>query len=294
MNAVLIPVGYAFCWGVGTTLAKLALAEISAPTLLLIQLSVSVVFLYGVCYWKSERLPLTWRSLKRGVAGIFEPALAYMVGTIGLSLTTVTHASLIGSTEVVLTIIFAAIFLQERLTTSKILLAIASFLGVFLLISDSIKAEGQGNFFGDCLIFIATLFAVGYVLLSKHQISQGTPLELTTSQQLVGLLVTVICFGLLSLLHPDYEISAFGIPPHYWLLAIAAGLMQYALAFLLYLTSLQTLPASQAAFYVGLIPIFGITSAMMLMGEQPNRMQYLGGFFVLGSSYLANRLQQTG
>ncbi len=176
MKHLIISLGYACCWGVGTTLAKLALTEISPTTLLIIQLLASVLFLYALLYCQKQRLPTIQQSFKQGTAGVFEPALAYMVGTIGLSLTTASNASLIGSTEVILTILFAALFLKEKLTRTKIILAIVSFIGVFLLIGEA-NTGSASSILGDLLVLLGTLFAVGYVIFSKTQIAQVSALE---------------------------------------------------------------------------------------------------------------------
>jgi drug/metabolite transporter (DMT)-like permease len=291
MNHVILPLSYAFCWGVGVTLTKVALSEMTATTLLIIQLLSSVLFLTTICYLKERHIPFSWLSLKRGFAGIFEPALAYMVGIFGVQMTTASNATLIGSSEVILTILFAAVFLQEALTRSKLLLATTSFVGILLLMWRNAEGASQSSLLGDLLVLIGTLFAVVYVLLSKKHVETSSPLQLTASQQLVGLVVTVFCFALLSTLSPGYEISAEGIPLAFWLLAIASGIMQYALAFLFYLIALQTIPVSQAAFYVALIPVFGVVSAVLILGEQPSLTQWMGGLLVVASSYCANQLK---
>lgn len=293
MKTTLIALSYAFCWGTGLTLAKIALAEISVTTLLVIQLLSSVLFLYIACYLKEHKIPLSFKNLKQGIAGIFEPALAYMVGTLGLALTTASNATLIGSTEVVLTVLFAALFLGEKLTLSKLMLAVVSFSGVFFLLGTDTQGAMTSSLVGDLLVLLGTVFAVVYVLVSKAQIATASPLELTASQQMVGLIVTVFCFGSLSLFVPSYEVDATGISPQFWLLAIASGFMQYALAFLLYLTVLQSTPVSHAAFYIALIPIFGVASAIILLGEQPNLLQWIGAGLIITSSYFANRLRAT-
>ncbi|MBE9103122.1 DMT family transporter [Vacuolonema iberomarrocanum] len=291
MIYVFLALSYAFCWGVGVTLTKIALAEISATTLLLIQLTSSVLFLAILCYWQSRQLPFSITHLKQGVAGIFEPALSYMLGIFGVQMTTASNATLIGSSEVILTLICAAIFLREPLTRTKLSLASISFIGVILLLLEDTQDTGQTSLLGNLLVLLGTIFAVFYVLCSKQQIASIDPLQLTASQQWVGLLVTVVCFGLLSTLNPLYEVSAVGISPPFWVLAIASGIMQYALAFLLYLISLRRLLASQAAFYIALIPVFGVASAVVLLGEQPSLAQWMGGLLVIGSSYCASRWQ---
>ncbi|WP_088891740.1 DMT family transporter [Leptolyngbya ohadii] len=291
MNRILLALGYAFCWGVGVTLTKVALSEISATTLLILQLLSSVVFLLFICYGHDRQLPFSWRHLQQGMAGIFEPALAYMVGIFGLRMTTASNATLIGSSEVILTIVFAALFLGETLTRRKLLLSGISFLGVVLLMLQDAEGTRHASLLGDLLVLLGTVFAVLYVLFSKRQIETAHPLRLTASQQLVGLIVTVLCFGLLSSFNPTYEVSVAGISPSFWLLAIGSGIMQYGLGFLLYLTALRSIPASQAAFFVALIPVFGVASAVVIIGEQPSLFQWLGGVLVVFSSYWANQLE---
>ncbi|MEM1255378.1 MAG: DMT family transporter [Cyanobacteria bacterium P01_H01_bin.21] len=290
MNSTLIAISYAFCWGVGITLTKVALSEITPTTLLIIQLFSSVLFLMTACQLMAQPLPLSWQQLKQGVAGIFEPALAYMFGIVGIQMTTASNATLISSTEVILTIVLAAVFLKEKLTRIKLLLAGISCVGVLLLMLKDAQSTGQSSLVGDVLVLIGTLFAVCYALLSKQQIAAAHPLQLTTAQQTIGLIATVLCFSVLSMLNPVYEVSAANISLPFWLLAIGSGIMQYALAFLLYLIALQTVPASHAAFYLTLIPVFGVTSAVLIIGEQPSLAQAIGGCLVVVSSYCANRL----
>jgi drug/metabolite transporter (DMT)-like permease len=291
MNKIIIALSYAFCWGVGVTLTKIALSEIAPTTLLVIQLLSSVLFLATVCYLKERQLPFSWQRLKQGFAGIFEPALAYMFGIFGVKMTTVSNATLIASTEVILTILFAAAFLGEKLTRAKFLLAGISFVGVFLLMLKDAQGANHSSLIGDSLVLLGTLFAVFYVLFSKKQIKTANPLQLTTSQQTVGLITTVLCFSMLSILNPSYEVNVVNISPQFWLLAIGSGIMQYALAFLLYLVALQNLPVSHAAFYLALIPVFGIASAVVIIGEYPSLAQWVGGGLVVVSTYYANRLK---
>ncbi len=293
MNKIIIALSYAFCWGVGVTLTKIALSEITATTLLTIQLLSSVLFLATVCCLKERQLPFSWQRLKQGFAGIFEPALAYMFGIFGVKMTTVSNATLIASTEVILTILFAAAFLGEKLTREKFLLAGISFAGVSLLMLKDTQGASYSSLIGDSLVLLGTLFAVFYVLFSKKQIETANPLQLTTSQQTVGLITTVLCFSVLSILNPSYEVNVANISPQFWLLAVGSGIMQYALAFLLYLVALQNLPVSHAAFYLTLIPVFGVASAVVIIGEQPNLAQWVGGGLVVVSSYYANRLKPT-
>ncbi len=291
MNKSIIALSYAFCWGVGVTLTKLALSEITAATLLVIQLLSSVLFLATVSYLQEHKLPFSWQRLKQGFAGICEPGLAYMFGIFGVKLTSVGNATLIASSEVILTVVLAAVFLGERLTRSKVMMAGISLAGITLLLLNNGQAGGYTSLVGDLLILMGTLFAVLYALLSKKQIETNNPIQLTTSQQTVGLVTTIICFSILAHFDSAYTINLANIPFRFLLLAVASGILQYALAFFLYLVVLKNLPVSHAAFYLALIPVFGIVSAAILLGEQPSLVQWLGGLLIIASSCCAGKLK---
>ena len=141
-------------------------------------------------------------------------------------------------------------------------------------------------------MLIGTIFAVFYVFFSKKQIEEtANPFQLTLSQQLVGLIMTAFCFGLLSTINPGYEVNVAGISPQFWLLAVVSGIMQYALGFLLYLIALQDTPVSHAAFYLALSPVFGVVSAVVMINERISLAQWIGGLLIIVSAYCANRLK---
>jgi drug/metabolite transporter (DMT)-like permease len=290
MNNIAIIVSYAFCWGVGVTLTKLTLSGIPVATLIPIQLLSSVLFLTTIYSFKYRQSPFSSNILKQGAAGIFEPGLSHMFGIFGLKITTAGNATLILASEVILTILLAAAFFGEKLTRIKLLLAGTSFTGILLLVLKNAESGSHASVIGDLLVLIGTIFAVFYVLLSKKQIGTANPLQITTAQQLVGLITTVFCFKALSIIDPIYKISLAGISPKFWLLAVISGILQ-AFAFLLYLIALKTVSVSQAAFYVTLIPVFGVTSAIIIIGEQPSSIQWIGAGLVILSAYFANRLK---
>jgi drug/metabolite transporter (DMT)-like permease len=290
MNNIAIVVSYACCWGVCVTLTKLTLSGIPTATLIAIQLLTSVLFLTTIYTFKYRQFPFSSKSFKQGSAGIFDPALSHMFGIFGLKMTTASNATLILASEVILTIILAAVFFGEKLTRIKLLLAGTSFAGIMLLMLTDAEGGSHASVIGDLLVFLGNIFAVVYVLLSKKQIGGADPLQLTASQQLVGLITIGFCFQALSTIDPIYKISLAGISPKFWLLAVGSGILQ-ALAFLFYLTALQTVSVSQAAFYLSLIPVFGVTSAIIIIGEQPNSTQWIGAGLVIISAYFANQLE---
>ena len=61
-----------------------------------------------------------------------------------------------------------------------------------------------------------------------------------------------------------------------WLLAAASGLVQYALAFSLYMAALKTIRASLAGSFLNLVPLFGFAGASLFLHEAISWQQLLG------------------
>jgi drug/metabolite transporter (DMT)-like permease len=60
-----------------------------------------------------------------------------------------------------------------------------------------------------------------------------------------------------------------------------SGLMYYAAAFWFYLTGLRSVPATVAGGFLNLIPVFGITTAYVFLGERLSLTQWAGATTIL-------------
>lgn len=72
----------------------------------------------------------------------------------------------------------------------------------------------------------------------------------------------------------------------------AGGLVYYALAFWLYLIGLKRVPASLAALFLNLIPIFGVSAAYLFLGEGLTIAQWSGALLILVAVAALLRLQR--
>ena len=277
---------YSAAWGLGITLSKIALTSFDALTLLTIQLSSSVLFLVGVLVARRGWRSLRSLSMKHGLPGILEPGMSYLFGTVGLSRTSATNASLIGSSEILLTIIASVLFLHESVRPRQFVLAVVGSLGVAVIAFQDAQSDALGMFWGDALVFVGILFGVAYTLTSKRLIATSTPLAMVTSQQLFGLGAIVAFRFVVSIVSSRYEV-AVAVAPGAWVLAVVSGIFSYAVAFLSYLSAIRHLSASRASFFLILIPVFATLSAVLLIGERVTSAHLVGGALIIGSAYLS-------
>lgn len=97
--------------------------------------------------------------------------------TIGLSITSPVNASIMTTTMPIVTMVLAALFLHEPVTSKKVLGIFLGAIGAFILITGSTQAHGavnEGKLTGDILCLMAQLCFATYLTIFKHLIQRYT------------------------------------------------------------------------------------------------------------------------
>jgi drug/metabolite transporter (DMT)-like permease len=276
-------IGSAACWGLATAMSKQALAYAPPLTLVVLQLSASVLFMSILLLVRGIRPSFTRHERRAALSGALEPGLAYAFGIAGLGLTSATNASLISATEPILVVVLAFVIFGVRTQRRNILAVVVAVIGVvFASLGGETEVSATGTIrLGDGLIVVATMFAALYVVVTSRLVNTVSPVLLAFLQQIVGWVVA----GMIALIAISVEaerprLSDLGDGAG-WI--VSSGLVQYAFAFLLYLRALQYLPVSIAAIFLTLIPVFGVGGAALLLGETVSAAQWLGGAMIIGA-----------
>ena len=290
--AVVAAILSAACWGSATVMSKGVLYHMPPITLLAIQLTASITVLWLAVLVLRFRVRLDRPTRQASLSGLLEPGIAYTLGITGLALTTASNAALIGAAEPLFILFLAWLVLKEQPGPPILLLAAVATLGlVLVVVPDASGFAGQGSLIGDALLLAGTLFAAFYVIATRRLVGTIEPLPLSALQQSVGLIWTlgVLAIALLA------GLATLGLDGLSWpvlLMAATSGVIQYALAFWLYLFALQSLPANIAGFYLTLIPVFGIAAAFAFLGEALSRPQWIGAILIIASVGAVSRLQR--
>jgi drug/metabolite transporter (DMT)-like permease len=268
-------------------MTKEALSEIPPFTLLVVQMATSVFVLWVATLASRARFRLNRRARNAAATGVLEPGLAYAVGVPGLALTSAANASVISAAEPALILLLAWLLLKQPPKASTTIAIVVAMAGLVMVAAPDIGEAGPGDLRGDFLILLGTLFAAGYVVLSSRYVVEITPLPLAAMQQTVGLAVATVVLGAASL--AGSERVPTSISHTNLLIAMASGVVQYALAFWFYLVGLKTLAPSTAGLFLALTPVFGVTGAIVFLGESIVLLQAIGSVFVIGAVFLAAR-----
>jgi drug/metabolite transporter (DMT)-like permease len=267
----------AACWGLGTVLSKALLHQFLPLLLLVVQLVGSLLFLWTVTAMRQQLPPLHWRVLKLGLTGLLEPGLTYVLGMIGLTMTTASSATLIGASEPIWVVLLAALLLGERITWPVAGTLALALLGVGLIVGTVPTLESDVAI-GNLLICLSAFSAATYVVLTKRLVIALNPMPLAALQQTFGL-------GLVGLgwLGWGSDNLTDSLPPSgaIWAIALISGVLQYALPFWFYLVALQGTTAAISSLFLMLIPLFGVSGAYVWLGEQPIALQGIGALLIL-------------
>ena len=202
--------------------------------------------------------------------GICEPCLYFLFEAKALELTSASQAGMITAMLPLLVAILAWSWLKEsisRQTLAGFSLAIIGACWLSLASETSLSAPNPllGNFFE----FLAMVCAAGYTVSLKHLTSHYPPLFLTAFQAFIG---TLFFFPFLFLPGVGFSVvwettSALAI--------IYLGTFITLGAYGCYNYSVSRIPASRAAGYVNLIPVFGVILGMFILGDTLNLSQWL-------------------
>ncbi len=266
-------------WGVATVISKELLGSITPILFLVIQLAPSVLVLW-IAVAASGVHPASLRGLLPIlVLGWLNPGLAYTFSMLGLVHTSASIATLIWAAEPSLIVFLAWALLRERISVGLLGLTASAAAGVLLASGIGFSPDSSSAGWGAALILAGVLCCALYTVLFRGIATDMHPLFIVAVQQSVGLawVLSISAFEW-ERIGPVLELSETQ-----WLGALVSGLMYYAVAYWFYLRGLKKMPASRAGNFLNLIPVFGIATAYLWLGERLSFAQWTGAVLIVGS-----------
>jgi drug/metabolite transporter (DMT)-like permease len=266
-------------WGTGFFFGKIALTEMPVPSMVLFRFAFACAGLFPVIFYNRPHfVGSEWGWVL--VASVLGVPVQYLVQFKGLSLTTVSHASLMVGTLPMLLAVAAVMFGGERLHFSGWLALAASTFGAALIALSSSRAAGAAvaSTMGDLLVVLSMFGAIAWILISKHLMQRHSPMIVTAFVFWVGtvmLAVTVMTTSGIPSLH--YSTRA-------WIAVVEQGLLATASTALLWNWGLKRVPASQAGIFVNLEPLVGAILGVSLLHESLGIMAVVGGALIIGGA----------
>jgi drug/metabolite transporter (DMT)-like permease len=280
--------GYGACaiagclWGTGFYFGKLALMEMGVSHMVLYRfLFASIGFLPIVLLHPARLNRSEWRVLL--IASFLGIPVQFLVQFYGLSLTTVSHASLMVGTMPVILAAGAVLFAGERLEALGWLALAGSTVGAALIVLGGRRAPGGHgpSLTGDLLIVLSLAVALGWVLLNKKLMRTHSPLVVTAYGILSGTAMLIVIVITRSGLPPVH-----GVTTRAWLALAASGFLCTATTTLLWNWGIHHVPASRAGVFLNIEPALGSWLGVKLLGDHLGPYAWVGGALILGAAIM--------
>ena len=267
-------------WGTGFFFGKIALVEMSVGHMVLYRFLFGAVVLLPLLL---THLP-TFNRSEWGLlllASFLGVPLQFLIQFYGLSLTTVSHASLMVGTMPVLLAIGAAIFAHERMDAVGWTAIAASTCGAALIALSGKHGHGGGgpSLQGDLLVVASLAIALFWLLINKRLMERHSHIAVTAYGIVLGTLMLLIWVPIQYGAPPISHVSTKA-----WLALIASGVLCTAATTLLWNWGMTQVPASQAGVLLNMEPLMGSLLGIFVLGDRLGPGAWIGGGLILAAA----------
>lgn len=278
----------ASAWGLAWPVMKFGLTEWPPFSFRVVTSAGSVALLAGFALARGEavrpRGREQWRRLV--VAGLLNITPFVGLGTLSLVWLNASEAAILAYTMPIWASMLAWPVLGERPTAGRLAGLAMGLAGVAVLLAPEVvnPAGGYGAKLPGyvCIMGTAVLFAFGTVL-TKRRPPGMAPLSSLAWQIVFGTIPLV--FG--AVLFDHWQ--GVHIGPGGWLMALYIVAVGLCLGYLAWFRALRLLPAATAATATLMVPVIGVLSAALLLGEPLGWRQFAALGMTLAGIVLASR-----
>ncbi len=282
-----------FFWGCGFFFGKIALAEMNVGSMVFYRFAFALLGLLPLLFTHRphfSRHEWSWLA----VGSFLGVPVQFLLQFRGLSLTTVSHASLMVGTMPVILAVGATVFAKERLhalgwaalavsTTGAALIALGSHHGVaavqgaagheFSLHGPSLHGPSLA---GDLMVVVSMVIALFWILVNQRLIAHHSPVTVSAYGLLLGFLMLAVCVFFFYGPPPVHGVSLKA-----WAALAGSGFLCTASTTLLWNWGMTRVPASQAGVLLNIEPLVGSILGVTVLGEHLGGLAYGGGAMIL-------------
>ncbi len=268
-------------WGSAFPMIKLGLTGLSAGHLTLLRhLVASAAFVPLLLVFKGRLRPLRADVPYFFLVGVLGYAVYHLALNFGELHVSAGAASLIIATGPAITALLAVAMLGERLAPLGWAGSVVSFLGVILIVMGD---SGSGLSFNAWawLVVLGAVATSFYAVLQKPLFTRYKPIEVAAFATWAG---TVPLLAFL----PGLGADILNAPREALAATLYIGLFPSAIAYTIYAYALSRAPIMVVAAFLYLVPVFGLASSWLIIGEVPTLITVVGGTIAICGIVLVN------
>lgn len=207
---------------------------------------------------------------------LFEPVLYFIFESKALQFTTASQAGMITSLMPIITAMIAGYFLKEIISKQLIFGSlIAMSAAIWLSLQGNTTISSPNPLLGNFFELLAMVCSAGYTITARYLSNKYSALFITAIQVFIGAIFFMPLF--------IYEYNT--IPMHFTfnalLWTIYLGVVVTLAGYGLYNYALTKIPASKAAVFIYLIPVFTLILAYFMLGEKLSFLEFVACFVIM-------------
>ena len=254
------------CWGSSFTIIKIGLKNSSPILFAFLRYLIAGLFFSFIALLYRKKFLFDFKNFL--LIGIISISIPIILQNIALKYTSAYISGFIQSTGPIYTLIFASIFLNEKMTFNKILGILIAFIGTYLIVSP----KSGGNFYGNLLVGISAIFYSIGSIMAKKLINHGyKALNIVTYSTLIGALF----------LFPPTIFENVRFNQSTLIYAFILALFPTFIAYILWYESMKEIEISKLSCYVYLIPFFSTIFSYALIHEEIKITTILYGIIII-------------
>ncbi len=282
----------AFFWGLAWPVGRILATDLlNYPfSVMFLRYIFAVPVLFGWLWYKEGNVIPLKRDYSYLLLLAFTSVFLYQVGYMyGMQRTAASDASLIIGFNPVSVSVLSVFILSHNLTRNGVLGIFLSFIGVLLifLASPNLDIDFYDRLVGNAFImFGAFAYAIYVVAMRRYVLlTEYKPLSSLATISWASLVGCILFVPFVVLEAPWERIWV----NQEWFLIAYLGVLSTALCYVFFAMGIETIGANKAASFINVVPIFGILSSWIWIGENLGFVQIISFIFIYYGVKLVNQ-----
>lgn len=269
-------------WSSSFVFIRVCLKDYSPGDLALFRyLIVSAVMMIFYCQLKKRHTPTIREMIQLFFLGFFGIGLYMLALNYGETTVSASIASFMISMNPIVSLLFTAIFFNEKISNKRWLGVAVSMLGMIIIAADSFH---HATFNYGILALVFAVFCAGvYNISQKPLLKKFHPIEVAAISAWCGTLVMLIFTP--TLIHEIPQASLYAT-----LSIVYLGVVPGAIGYLAWSYAIESeIPASKTVLSLYALPLFSTVLGWMILREMPAATALVGGCIALLGALVATR-----
>jgi drug/metabolite transporter (DMT)-like permease len=281
-----------FLWGLAWPVGRLLARDLPPISIAVLRYAIVVPILFAILWLKGTRLTISRPWIANMVAmGVLSTTLYQAFFLFGVKYAAASDDSLVIGVGPVLIAVLASFVLNEPLTRTKVLGLLSGLGGIAVISLLSPNTDVPNRLLGVTLVFGGAAAYALYTVLLRRFVSANRASHPEMAPSSLSILAWISLFGWVFLI----PFSILEYPWTYtwtttsWWGILYLALLSTVVGYFFYVEGVSKIGASKAAIFSNLVPVFGVISSILLLGENASPWHGVSFLLILAGVVLVNR-----